>query len=251
MAPFVGVLGFVAFIVGVVSLIWPLRFLKIHTRLQGLGLAVVGCAALVGAMASGEGAPSKPAQTTAASVPASGPSQEKSGSSPSQGASPSTAPAKPAEKPADPPKPKYNFTLTVNGTNYKGKVASEVGVAVLNVSSPKRVGNEYVNRAPEGKFVQLELGVSNHQKDAITVDSNLFKVIANGKEYSSSVEASTALEMSGQKTFFLKQLNPDMSTVGYLIFDLPPNLDLASAELQFRGGMTGKTERLPIKPISE
>lgn len=97
----------------------------------------------------------------------------------------------------------------------------------------------------------IMVGVGNFQKDAITIDANSFQIIANGKEFDHSTEGTTALMASDYKTFFLKKVNPDMSTFGWLIFDVPKNLDLSIAQLRFRGGFTGKTETLPLQPIKE
>lgn len=160
---------------------------------------------------------------------------------------PASAPA-PTTQPAANP---YGYSATVDGKKYLGKFASNVGAAVIKVQTAQTVGSDAFSQKAEGKFVLIEAAITNGQKDQITVDSNSFKILANGKEYSGSTEGMTALLATDYKTFFLKGLNPDVTSVGWLVFDVPKDLDLGSAVLQFSGGFTGKTDTLPLKPVTQ
>lgn len=159
-----------------------------------------------------------------------------------------------SSKPPEPPKDEYPYKLTDQSTGkvYQGKIASNVGVAVIEVKPSKTVGtNEFLRKTASGGavFVVVRVVVSNGQKDAITVDSNLFKILADGREYSASTEAMTALMADDKETFFLKQINPGLNSAGTIAFEVPESLKLDGAQLQFRGGMTGKTEVLPLRPV--
>jgi hypothetical protein len=43
----------------------------------------------------------------------------------------------------------------------------------------------------------------------------------------------TALQLSGGETFFLKDLGPDVSTSGSVVFDVPPSVLSSSPEVCF------------------
>jgi hypothetical protein len=168
----------------------------------------------------------------------------------------SVASAPATTKAPEPPKDEYPFKVNNkdNGKTYKGKFASGVGVAILDVSTATTIGtNQFakVNASSGAMFVIAHVFVSNRQKDAIVMDNAWFKLLANGREYSYSGEADMALTVDNKETLFLKRINPDLSAVGYIAFEVPDTLDLANAQLKFSGGFTGKSEVLPISPITE
>lgn len=100
------------------------------------------------------------------------------------------------------------YTCDVEGVGkVKGAVASNVGIAVYNIEERDSIGSQFFNEKAQGKFVIVSVVVSNHQKDAITVDANSFKLVtSDGVEYSHSTEAQTALGMEngGKMDSFLK-----------------------------------------------
>ena len=58
------------------------------------------------------------------------------------------------------------------------------------------VGNEYSQETAQGVFKIVELSIENNQKDAITVDSNNFKLVDNkGREFSYPTHGQTAYEL--------------------------------------------------------
>jgi hypothetical protein len=62
--------------------------------------------------------------------------------------------------------------------------------------------------------------VTNHQSDAITMDTNAFKLI---------------------------EINPGNTAGGYVVFDVPKNANIV--KMQFRGGMTEDDGEVPFKII--
>lgn len=128
-------------------------------------------------------------------------------------------------------------------------VASDVSFAVTNVSESDYIGNGYFGKQPQGKFILVKVISFNNQKDAVTIDSNLFKLInANNQEYSTSVEGMTAMNLSnGNAEGFLQQVNPGMSIEATYVFDVPANSKIADYKLQAHGGMTGDKVTMPLK----
>ncbi|WP_240689490.1 DUF4352 domain-containing protein [Ammoniphilus sp. YIM 78166] len=144
--------------------------------------------------------------------------------------------AKPEEKPVE---------LSNEG------VASDVKISVLGFESVEKIGNnQFSTVEAQGIFKIVKVNVTNNQKDAITVDSNSYKLVDDqGREFSPSSEASLAFESSTgnakRKTFLLQQLNPGLSIEGNLAYDVPK--DAKGFVLKARGGMTGKEITLKVE----
>ena len=128
-------------------------------------------------------------------------------------------------------------------------MVSDVVFAVTDVSESNFIGNGYFGKQPQGKFILVKVISFNNQKDAVTIDSNLFKLInANNQEYSTSVEGMTAMNLSnGNAEGFLQQVNPGMSIEATYVFDVPANSKISDYKLQARGGMTGDKVTMPLK----
>lgn len=260
MSVLIVLIGFALAIVGLISLIKPLQKLRIKNRAQGFAALSFGFLLFViGVIMTPDSSTNPQPTKSSADVPSQEPSASLSQSR-SQPATPETVVSQPTKQapplPAPPSKDEYNYSVrnTDTGTVYKGKVVSDVGFAILETKKLQSVGsNEFVRKtaSPGAAFLRVRVFVSNKQKDAITIDANLFKLLANGREYSHSNEGSTVLMMEDMEGFFLKQINPDLNAVGYVIFEVPESLDLDSAQLQVRGGMTGRSATLPLKPIIE
>lgn len=160
----------------------------------------------------------------------------------------------PRQAPSAPEPPEeYPYRYSRNGQTFKGKIASEVGVAVLDTLSETSLSSAIGRTEPnEGAvFIVVKVAVNNEQKDAIMMDSNLFKILSDGREYSASSEASLSLMMADKEALFLKQINPGLTVVGAIAFEVPATVDVANAELQFRGGVTGRIAKMPLRPITE
>jgi hypothetical protein len=204
---------------------------------------IVGLSFLVYISGGGNSAPatsSSPPATTGQSQPTSSTSGQ--------------TPPPPAAAPA-PPKDEYPFKFTdkSSGTVYQGKIASSVGVAVVDVKQAKTVGTNQFARhtASDGAtYVVVRVAVNNEQRDAIMMSPNQFKILANGREYSASTEAMTAIMVDEQESFFLKQINPGLVALGTVAFEVPETLNLESATLQFQGGFTGRSETVPLRPVT-
>lgn len=129
-------------------------------------------------------------------------------------------------------------------------VSSDVKIVVNGMETKEQLGdNQYSKVKANGIFKVVKVTLTNNQKDAITIDSNSFKLVDNkGREFTYSIEGQTALETSlGEtgSTFFFKQLNPGLSITGQIAFDVPK--DAAGFVLKAQGGMIGKTITLKVE----
>lgn len=116
-----------------------------------------------------------------------------------------------------------NFVYRVNGVYFK-----------------KSIGNEFDTQTADGIYLIVDLSVKNLDKEEHTLDNSLFKLTdESGTEFESSIDASTALEMNGNETLFLKQCPPKINKQGYIVFEVPEE---AVYDLHLSGGMwSGET----------
>jgi hypothetical protein len=107
------------------------------------------------------------------------------------------------------------------------KIGDEISVDNFNyrvnwIKYKKNIGNEFSNQEADGIYLIVDLSLVNVDKEEHTLDNSLFKLTdESGKEYESSSDGTTALEMNGNKTLFLKQCNPNIQKEGLLCFEVP------------------------------
>ncbi|KFN01836.1 DUF4352 domain-containing protein [Bacillus clarus] len=98
--------------------------------------------------------------------------------------------------------------------------STNVYITVNSVESLDVIGNGDIKT--QGVFKALDVYVYNNQKKPITLNSNNFKLIDDlGREYYSSNESQLALKAANNSTFTFGTLNPDSSSSGKIVFDVP------------------------------
>lgn len=130
--------------------------------------------------------------------------------------------------------------LTNEGT------ASDVKFVVDGSKTAPTVGkNQFATVKANGIFKIVDISVTNNQKDAITINTSLFKLIDDqNREFSPSNEAIMAIEVDQKNSFFLKEINPGITMKGSVAFDVPA--DAKGFKLKARGGITGKEVLLKV-----
>lgn len=110
---------------------------------------------------------------------------------------------------------------------------------VTGIKTATKVGNEYMNKTAQGRFVLVAVTVSNIGDESQIFDSSAQKAFdTSGREYSADGEAGVYLGDEGNA--FLNEINPGNGVRGTLVFDVPTSVDLASLELHdslFSGGV--------------
>lgn len=136
------------------------------------------------------------------------------------------------------------FFVTSGDKTYYGAISSEVGVAILRISSsPYFVGFGVPERA-DGKFIYVTVAIENKQNTAITMNANLFEILDTSNNVYSASEKS--MEVPPNRDLFLAGINPGVVKVGLIVFDVPANLGMDNLWLRFRGGMTGESATLAL-----
>jgi hypothetical protein len=153
-----------------------------------------------------------------------------------------------------------NYSISSNANNktsssdaqtveYK-KIGDQIEVGnfiyrVDGVKFRKQLGNNFINETADGVFLIVPISLQNISKESRTIDGSMFKLKdEQGAEYESSSRATTALQMSGEKTLFLKQCQPNIPTSGLLVFEVPSK---GIYDLQLSGGFwSGKTAAVKL-----
>lgn len=103
---------------------------------------------------------------------------------------------------------------------------------------PKRIGDQYAGKNPQGKFFYVHVTVANHGDKAQYFSGDSQKLLAGGKEYSADTEAAIYLSESSQSLF--EEINPGNSVKGIIVYDIPKNVSPTGIELHdspFSGGV--------------
>ncbi|WP_251028048.1 MULTISPECIES: DUF4352 domain-containing protein [unclassified Bacillus (in: firmicutes)] len=126
-------------------------------------------------------------------------------------------------------------------------VSSDVKIKVSGSETKQQVGNEFSKTKAQGIFKIVSVEITNNQKDAITLDTNSFKLVdSKDREFTYSTDGQTDLGIAEDSVadFFLKQLNPGLTQKGKIVFDVPA--DAKGFKLKATGGMTGEEITLKV-----
>lgn len=138
-----------------------------------------------------------------------------------------------------------NKTTEADNAPTYAKIGDEITIEhfiyrVNGVRFAKSLGNEFAKQTADGIYLIVDLSLKNMDNEEHTLDNSMFKLTdASGTEFESSTDATTALEMDGKETLFLKQCNPKIQKQGLLVFEVP---EKGVYDLHLSGGFwTGKT----------
>lgn len=102
------------------------------------------------------------------------------------------------------------------------------------------VGEEPITEEAQGQFCLLDVRVENigDRAQSLFADNQLL-IGADGTQYSASGSATLANDLEGQSLF--AEINPGNAVEGTIVFDVPPDAEIAEAELHdsaFSGGVS-------------
>lgn len=102
---------------------------------------------------------------------------------------------------------------------------TEVGNFIYKVEKTtfkKTIWDDYYGQTADGIYLLVTLSIKNISNESRTLDNSLFKLTDNnGTTYESSNDGTTALELSGGNSLLLKQCQPNITTKGTLVFEVP------------------------------
>lgn len=129
-----------------------------------------------------------------------------------------------------------------------------VGKVVYRVDSKEvadTVGNEYLNSTAKGKFLVLNVTVTNNGDKAITVTDDFFKLYKGKTEFKADTTSTMYANQAANgdsAAFFLQELNPESTLSGKVIFDVSEDtINDPSTQLQVQTGIWGtQTEKINL-----
>ena len=129
-----------------------------------------------------------------------------------------------------------------------------VGKVVYRVDGKEvadTVGNEYVNSTAKGKFLVLNVTVTNNGDKAITVTDDFFKLYKGKTEFKADTTSTMYANQAANgysAAFFLQELNPESTLSGKVIFDVSEDtINDPSTQLQVQTGIWGtQTEKINL-----
>jgi hypothetical protein len=93
---------------------------------------------------------------------------------------------------------------------------------VNSAKTARQLGSDFIRETPDGIYVVAVLTVTNGKNESATLNSSQISYEVGDKAYESDTEGTTALMFGEDKdTFFLKDLGPDVTTKGSVVFDVP------------------------------
>ncbi|GAF14942.1 hypothetical protein JCM19046_3495 [Bacillus sp. JCM 19046] len=113
---------------------------------------------------------------------------------------------------------------------------NDIIFTVNGYSTTDQIGNQYLNETAKGEFLLFEVSIENKRSEALTMNADYFKLIANGATYESDSMYSIYLE---DNSIIYESINPGLTLSGVIPFDVPPGLDLSDAVIQAQTGIFG------------
>ena len=94
----------------------------------------------------------------------------------------------------------------------------DVEYLVSNVSVTKSVGDQYLSNNANDTYLVIDISITNHGNEALSISDSFFKLLNGGNEYSTD---STGAIYLGDTSIIYKEINPEVTLQGQIIFDVP------------------------------
>ena len=203
-----------------------------HKVWTGIG-AVAGLFIIIGIASGGSGEDpndsAAPAKESAATEPATDKTTEttettdtsKDAQKPSDAATEEPAKDEPAKdqpkqedtKKSEPAGPKIGDVAKAGDMTYK----------VVSVKQATRVGGKYLNETAKGTYLVVKVEVTNNSDESVFVDDSYFTLMSGSKKFQADSTASIYANTNDDgenSSFFLENLNPELSLTGVVVFDV-------------------------------
>lgn len=123
-----------------------------------------------------------------------------------------------------------NSSKETNKTHKIGETVKngDLEVTVNSVETMKSVGPSLAPTNAKGIFVVADVTIKNKGKEALTIDSSMFKLKSGDKTFEAdntgSMSANQSDNGSIEHSFFLQRINPDSTAQGKIVFDVSENI---------------------------
>lgn len=115
---------------------------------------------------------------------------------------------------------------------------------VKSISVTDQVGPSALPTKASGQYVVIEVSVKNNGDEAVTVDSNFFKLLKEKKTFDADSAGSMSANQSENgnidNSFFLQNVNPESEISGKVVFDVADSVAKSKdLKLQVQTGAFG------------
>lgn len=105
---------------------------------------------------------------------------------------------------------------------------------VNSIKTAKKIGNEFMNKTTNGQFLIINVTIKNNDKEARIIDTSLFKIIdSQGREFEPLADGD--VYVNENTSFFLEEVNPNLSRTGNIVFEMPK--DAKGLKLEVNSGV--------------
>lgn len=105
---------------------------------------------------------------------------------------------------------------------------------VNSIKTAKKIGNEFMNKTTNGQFLIINVTIKNNDKEARIIDTSLFKIIdSQGREFEPLADGDVYVNVN--TSFFLEEVNPNLSRTGNIVFEMPK--DAKGLKLEVNSGV--------------
>lgn len=99
------------------------------------------------------------------------------------------------------------------------------------------IGNEYIGTNAQNKFMVITVKITNHGDEALTVSDSFFNLKDGSKTF--KTDSGNAIYLEDDSIIF-KEINPDASLTGKVLFDISDNtVNSSDLQLQVQTGAWG------------
>ena len=122
---------------------------------------------------------------------------------------------------------------------------------VKSVETRKTIGDMTygLGQKADGMFVVAKVQVHSKKDESATLTDNAMKLQIGNTTYDPDTEGTTAAMGNGEDPFFLRDLGPDSTTTGTVVFDVPTSK--LSKKMQMRFGELGFGETHALVELPE
>lgn len=97
------------------------------------------------------------------------------------------------------------------------------------------VGNQLISQQANGVYWEVEVTLNNSGSNPIQANTDMFTLVtSDGRKFSTETKA----EMMISKSVIMETLNPGVDVKGYLIFDVPADLNISDVMLNVQNGFS-------------
>ena len=121
----------------------------------------------------------------------------------------------------------------------------DLSFTVQGVKTANTVGS-YISKTAQGQFYIVTVQIKNNGSDTKLIDSSQFQIVdGQGRTFDRSIDGQSALSIQqGHVDLFLQQVQPSLSYIGDIVFDLPK--DASGFKLVVKGSLFSRGQQIDL-----